>query len=463
MRSNIFLKIFFSFWLTQALFLGITLVRADRPDERFIARWRSMTADALSLWDNTAIEFLYSQQQKQATDYLHQLEKTTDTQLYWVDQFGHELYGNKVTARQKELAKQVLAKGEPQFIMEPKVNFVGQVESGLDGVRYALVLRAEHLHGPFPFRRSSGDFIRRLLLPILISGFVCFLLARYLTGPIVKLRTATQQLATGNLSARATTTRRRDEISALVVDFNRMAGRIESLVSSQRQLIADISHELRSPLARLSVALALARQRANQESTKALDRIELEADRLNDMIGNLLLLARMESGTPASEKIVVNIADLLKEVAADADFEARSRNCAVHLGTADECTANGSPGLLRSAFENVVRNAVRYTAEGTTVQIDLHCVSDKGSASAVVTVRDHGPGVPEEEIGNLFRPFYRLDASRERETGGTGLGLAITDRAVRLHGGSATAQNAPGGGLLVRISLPASEVPVSAV
>src|ERR1041385_1082009 len=104
MRSNIFLKIFFSLWLTQALFLGIALVRAHRPDERFIARWRSMTADALSLWDNTAIEFLYSQQQKQATDYLHQLEKTTDTQLYWVDQFGHELYGNKVTARQKELA-----------------------------------------------------------------------------------------------------------------------------------------------------------------------------------------------------------------------------------------------------------------------------------------------------------------------------------------------------------------------
>jgi two-component system sensor histidine kinase CpxA len=339
---------------------------------------------------------------------------------------------------------------------------VGQIASGLDGTRYALVLRSEHGRGPFPFRRTRGDFFRHLLLPILISGFVCFWLARYLTSPIVKLRTATQQLANGNLAARAKETRRNDEISELVVDFNRMAGRIESLVSSQRQLIADISHELRSPLARLSVALALARQRANQESTKALDRIELETERLNDMIGNLLMLARMETGTPVKERVEVNIADLLKEVAADADFEARSRNCSVRLEEAHECSIKGSPGLLRSAFENVVRNAVRYTAEGSTVDIDLRCTSENGTASAVIAVRDHGPGVPENEIGNMFRPFYRLDASRERETGGTGLGLAITDRAVRLHGGKVAAENAADGGLIVRITLPASRVLVSA-
>jgi two-component system sensor histidine kinase CpxA len=150
----------------------------------------------------------------------------------------------------------------------------------------------------------------------------------------------------------------------------------------------------------------------------------------------------------------VSLPDLVREVAEDAGFEAESRRCRVQVNAADDCTTLGSPDLLRSAVENVVRNAVRYTAEGTEVQIDLTCAGSDGSRWAAIRVRDHGPGLPESELSNVFRPFYRVANARERETGGTGLGLAITERAVRLHGGTIQASNAPGGGLVVEMRLP---------
>jgi signal transduction histidine kinase len=244
-----------------------------------------------------------------------------------------------------------------------------------------------------------------------------------------------------------------------------MAERIEALLTSQQQLIRDISHELRSPLARLSVALGLARQKTGDSATSQLDRIELEAERLNEMIGQLLSLARMEGAAGPPEKSPVRLDSLVREVAEDAGFEAQERNCTVRLESAPVCTVEGSPDLLRSAVENVVRNAVRYTAAGTPVEISMIA----NDSLAVLTVRDHGPGVPESELTRLFRPFYRVAAARERNTGGTGLGLAITERAVRLHGGTITAANAPDGGLVVTIQVPAqcgrlpSPQPLSAI
>ncbi len=282
---------------------------------------------------------------------------------------------------------------------------------------------------------------------------ICYLLTLYLTRPILRLRQATHELSSGDLSARAPAQleRRRDELGELVHDFNQMADRIELLMTSQRHLISDISHELRSPLARLNVALGLARQRAGAEATSSLDRIEREAERLNEMIGKLLSLARMQGAAGPPEQSRVQLDEIVKEVAEDAEFEAQERNCAVRVVGDIKCSTEGSPELLRSAVENVVRNAVRYTAAGSEVEITLaNCDS-----SAEITVRDHGPGVPDTELQNLFRPFYRVANARERETGGVGLGLAITDRAVRLHGGTVAAANAPGGGLVVKIRVPA--------
>jgi two-component system sensor histidine kinase CpxA len=459
MRS-IFLRIFLSFWVTQALFLGLTLVLAERPSERVLTRWRSLTADAIKLYDQTALSLLEQGQPQKAREYLQQLERSADVQFFWFAPGGERLFGNGNTPPHLvSLVRRVSQSGQPEFFTTPPAVLAAQVASGPRGERYVLVAHILRGHGPFALRRTTEEFITRLVLAILVSGFVCFWLARYLTGPIVRLRAATQQLTSGNLGARAAETSRKDEIAELVHDFNRMAERLEVLLNSQKQLISDISHELRSPLARLNVALGLARQRAGDESTKALDRIELEADRLNEMIGKLLTLARLESGESPEEPFPVQILELLQEVVADADFEAHSRDCSVKLVQAEDCTTVGNPELLRSAFENVVRNAVRYTTAGSEVEIHLSCRLQNGSgARAVITVRDHGPGVPDREISNLFRPFYRLDAARERQTGGAGLGLAIAERAVRLHHGTITARNAEGGGLVVEIQLPASPV-----
>ena len=295
----------------------------------------------------------------------------------------------------------------------------------------------------------------RLLAVFLTAGILCYGLARYLTAPVLKLRDATHRLTHGELSARVgpAVGNRRDELAELGRDFDLMAERIESLLTTQRQLMSDISHELRSPLARLNVALAIARQKSGAEAVDALDRIEGEAEHLNQLIGQVLVLARLEGDRSETAKNPVDLARLVGDVAADADFEARAKGCSVRVVSVEPCTVSGNEHLLRSAIENVVRNAVRYTAEGSDVEIGLSC----GPQESVVTVRDRGPGVPEEHLDDLFRPFHRIADSRDRESGGTGLGLAITDRAVRAHGGSVRAQNADDGGLIVELVLPLAD------
>jgi two-component system sensor histidine kinase CpxA len=235
-----------------------------------------------------------------------------------------------------------------------------------------------------------------------------------------------------------------------VYDFDSMATQLESLIRAQNQLVSNVSHELRSPLARLSLALGLARQNAGAAIAGPLDRIEREAERLNELVGRLLTLARLQAPRERAAKTQVSLAELIRDAVADADFEAQSRNCQVRFESSQECTILGHPEALRSAVENVLRNAVRYTSEGSEVEVTLAC----DAKTAIIKIRDHGPGVPESELPNLFRPFYRLDQARERETGGVGLGLAITEQAVKLHRGGIVATNAPGGGLQVEISLP---------
>ncbi|HEX9700974.1 MAG TPA: ATP-binding protein, partial [Acidobacteriota bacterium] len=299
---------------------------------------------------------------------------------------------------------------------------------------------------------DPGALAFRLLAVFLTAGLVCYGLARYLTAPVLRLRDATNRLAGGDLAVRVgpAVGNRKDELAQLGHDFDLMAARIESLLTTQRQLLSDVSHELRSPLARLNVALALARQRSGPEAAAPLDRIEAEAEQLNALIGRVLELARLESGAAPAERAPVDLGRLLEDIAADADFEARAKDCTVTFSAAEPCRVLGSEPLLRSAFENVVRNAVRYTARGTGVEIEMA----PAGGGAVVTVRDHGPGVAEEHLDDMFEPFYRLADARDRESGGTGLGLAITRRAIRLHGGTVQAANAEDGGLIVELRLP---------
>jgi two-component system, OmpR family, sensor histidine kinase CpxA len=263
-------------------------------------------------------------------------------------------------------------------------------------------------------------------------------------------------LADGNLSSRigSDSIRRKDELGDLERDFDRMAERIESQMSSQQRLIHSISHELRSPLARLNVALGLARKQADAAVNGSLDRIKREAGRLNELIGSLLTLARWESGAQPMNCDTVELDALVREVAADADFEAQSRNRAVRVLTLQPCSITGVRDLLRSAIENVMRNAVKYTRKDSEVEVTLEHAHGLGQEIAVIRVRDHGDGVPESALENIFRPFYRVADSRERSSGGAGLGLSIAAKAVSLHGGQVKAENSPTGGLMVEVRFP---------
>jgi two-component system sensor histidine kinase CpxA len=293
----------------------------------------------------------------------------------------------------------------------------------------------------------------RLGLLALVVGVFSLLLARYLSAPVGALRKATQRLSEGELSARVgePVNRRRDEIGGLARDFDGMAGRLENLVASQRRLLRDVSHELRSPLARLTVALQLARDREGAKSAEALDRIERETGRLDDLIGQLLLLQRLEARAPDEDEVPFDLIDLLHEVVDDASFEASSGDRSVTFDTDATCPMIGHPSLIRSAFDNVLRNAVRHTARDTSVEVGF----SRDAADSQITIRDHGPGVPDDHLETLFEPFSRVTEARERSTGGAGLGLAIARRAIEIHDGTISARNHPDGGLEVSIQLPA--------
>ncbi len=307
-----------------------------------------------------------------------------------------------------------------------------------------------------PPKPRGFPLILQLLIYFVVGGLVCYLLAWRLTAPIRRLRTATQRLANGDLTARVGIGERRkgDEISDLGRDFDRMAERIQLLLLSQKQLVRDISHELRSPLARLGVALGLARRAAPPEAAKALDRIEQEASRLNEMISELLTLSLLENDSSLKETAEVELDELLQEVVEDADFEAANISRSVRLTESCKLNVSGNQELLRRSLENVVRNAVRYTAEGTVVEVALY--ESEGGANASISIRDHGLGVPDESLDAIFKPFFRIEEARDRQSGGAGLGLAITAGTIKQHGGKVKATNHPGGGLLVTITLPIS-------
>jgi two-component system, OmpR family, sensor histidine kinase CpxA len=322
---------------------------------------------------------------------------------------------------------------------------------GQSGRQYVYAVEATEHRGPPPGIGFSGIALR-WSVALLVSGFICYLLTRYLTVPVLRLREASQHLAAGDLSTRAASgmERRRDELGSLVRDFNSMAGRIEELVSRQRQLIYDISHELRSPLARLNVALDLARQR--QGSDPAFDHMEQDLERLNEMIERLLTVAKLDPSTTPVSMSQVDLTELVSQVVRSAEFELQERDGVIRLSCQGRYLVHGNAELLHSAIENVIRNAVRYTGAGNSVDVQLEPAATP--AMVRILVRDYGFGVPESELAKIFQPFYRVADDRNRETGGTGLGLAIADRVIRIHNGTITARNASPQGLEIEIRLP---------
>ncbi|HEY0385082.1 MAG TPA: ATP-binding protein [Pyrinomonadaceae bacterium] len=456
MRS-LFLKVFLWFWLAMALVIGAFLLVTElsRSEEPFP---HNVVLDKYTSFIAQTAALTYERDgQTGLASYLQRMERETNHRPRLFDEQGTELSGLGAQAGALLMVRRVMRSGRPALDPPREKFLVAFPALTGSGRTYVFVSEVNPPFGPPPI--NPWSLLSRILAALLTAGLLCYLLARYIVSPVVKLRSVTMQVAGGDLSARVGPRlgRRRDELADMGRDFDAMAARIESLVTSQRRLLGDISHELRSPLARLSVALELARRRVGAEAGATLDRIEREAESINDMIGQLLTLSRFENGTGGLKSETIDLGALVREVTDDADFEARSRERSVRIAACEACSVTGVAGLLRSAIENVVRNGVRHTAEKTEVEVSLLCEGVDGERHAIITVRDHGAGVPEKALTEIFRPFYRVEEARDRQTGGAGLGLAIAARAMQLHRGTIKAANAPDGGLIVELILPGIE------
>jgi two-component system sensor histidine kinase CpxA len=275
---------------------------------------------------------------------------------------------------------------------------------------------------------------------------LCYWLALYLTSPVRNLEKAVERFGRGDLSARVGSNRR-DELGQLARTFDRMAERTETLLTAERRLLLDISHELRSPLARLGVAVELAR--SGDDANSALNRIQKESDRLNALVGQLLQVTRAEGDPSSLRRAPLRLDELVQQLVDDSSIEAAAHGCELKYEKREPVTVAGDAELLRRAVENVIRNAIRYAPRETAVEVSV----GRDDGKVVVGVRDQGSGVPEEALPRLFDAFYRVEGDRDRASGGTGLGLAIARRAMELHKGSIRARNAEPG-LDVEMELP---------
>jgi len=444
---SLFFKIFMWFWLAAAMMFGawnlmfwISLSQLPMPEQR-----RGAFGESLNLYAESAVQVYDREGPAAFAQYTSRSQKESGTEIFLFDSAAKPITPTTWTAT--DLAVEVRDQQKHvAHIVLGRLTWGRSVEAA-SGRSYIFVTRLRQAVLPRPDAFSPA----RLVVSILIAGLVCYFLALYLTNPVKKLQSTVKAFAEGNLEARVSPQlgNRADELANLGREFDHMAERIENLISSQKRLLADISHELRSPLARLTVALELARKSADGRAVSALNRIEQETERVNQLVGQLLTLTKLESGSERVPPEIVVLEEIVHQVIDDADYEAKPLHKSVTASELEHCRVRGSVELLRSAVENVVRNAVRYTAEGTSVEVALHWRID----TAVLTVRDHGPGVPEAELQHIFEPFYRVSEARERASGGVGLGLSIADRTVKLHGGSIRAQNAKDG-LIVTIELP---------
>jgi len=282
---------------------------------------------------------------------------------------------------------------------------------------------------------------------LLVTVVVLYWLATlYITRPVRQLANVVDRFGAGELTAR-TTPRSKDEIGNLGRSFNAMAERIHTLLTNERQLLQDVSHELRSPLARLTFEAEMVRRTTDRDA--AATRLRHEIERLSELVGTLIDMARAEGEPGDVEMEVLCLNDLLLATAEDSEVEAQAAGCSIDINAPEVTNLQGNAELLRRAIENALRNAIRYAPTGSTVEVRLQ----REATWARITVRDYGPGIPEKLRERIFDPFFRADASRDEHTGGLGLGLAIARRAVRVHHGDITASNASPGALLT-ITLP---------
>jgi two-component system sensor histidine kinase CpxA len=450
---RLFVKIFFSFWVTVVV-IGISLVLAFLLQPANVpSKWHAGLTDTTRLFGTAAVRAFERGGAPAAVVYIHALSEDAHIHGCVFDPSGDALAGESCEELHGLAAR--LVRGDPSAQdMRRGLTRIAVFVTGPDGRTF--IYASELLAGPgAAFGMSRETVLFRVGVAFIVSGLLCYFLTRYLTAPILRLRAVAQLISAGQLGTRADAEleSRRDEFGDLVREFNLMAGKTENLISSQRQLMYDVSHELRSPLARMNVALDLLHRRVGDDP--AFRHMETDLQRLNDMITRLLTVAKLDAADALQSRVRVNLTELVSSIAIDAEFEAQEKGNRVVIIPEAELAVLGDPNLLRSAIENVLRNAMRYTRPGTVVEVALQANQANSSAEAIVAVRDHGNGVPEAELTNIFKPFYRVTDARTIDATGAGLGLAITERIVALHNGRIRAINEPsGGGLCIEMVFP---------
>jgi signal transduction histidine kinase len=451
MSRRLFWKIFLPFWVAQAILLGALYLRVHYRISSEHPWWIQPERREMPVLADLAARRFEEQGQPGLAQLLDNLSLANRSRFWLLNAGGRELSGRPLPDSILRGAASAEKKEGLYHSYEANV-----LASRATTERGQYVLIAELTPPPLS-ERIPGDLLWTLKLGTLFSAIICLLIAHYLTKPIERLRDATHELARGNLDIRAGENlgNRSDEIADLVRDFDTMAGELRNQIQSERNLLSGVSHELRSPIARIRLALTLARTADDDERAEMLDRIEQDSIQLDSMLERILIVARLESGQqkPKFEPLLLN--EVMDDVLHDAHFEAAATGATIAYQENGEIKLNGDAGLLRSAIENVVRNAIFYSGEDGKIEVRAGRVGD----TAVVSVRDNGPGVPESALPLLFKPFYRVDDSRGTNTGGMGLGLAIVRNAVAVHGGTVSAKNVAPHGLEVELRLPIAATP----
>lgn len=446
--TSIFARIFLTFWLAMALIaisaVGLTVAVA----------WQR--TEALESFDpSTLIRGAVRAQREggdpQLRQWLETQSRRTDNIMVFVlNTQGRDMLGRRVPPRLRLDDGETAPAASPASLAGPS-GFMRRrnhvlLTTSLPDPRWRLVAGWSGATA-FDVLDSNQVWLSIGLLALGVSGAMAWWLARQISNPVVALQASARRLAEGDLSARpeGDLIRRRDELGSLAGEFTTMAQKLQEQLDSKDELLRDISHELRSPLTRLRVAAALARQQSGDIETH-LARVERDIDRLDRIIGDTLRFSSMKAPGFLPDMTCIDLSELLGEVLDDAQIEADHRGIAMHLDAAAHADFLCDPDLLRRAFDNVLRNAIRHSPQGGMIRIAL----EGGTDRLCVTVTDQGKGVPEPALERIFEAFYRVDNARGQQSGGAGLGLAITARIVALHKGQVSAANRPDGGLIIR-------------
>jgi signal transduction histidine kinase len=446
---SLLVRIFVSFWLIIGITIGVAAIAGYYYAEQVRSEMEGFEFDDAILDASAALS---SGGREGLTDWLRRAPASRNVTIYIVDGEGRELLGRNLPNYLSRKLHRHESHITPRVRTDPpnlrRARLLSQLVSDTGEV-YTVLLSRPHRQGYWE-GAPAGSLL--LVLALIVSCAVSYLLARAISNPVRELRSATVALAEGNMDSRVSPSvgKRRDELGLLARDFDAMAEKLQHAAAQQTELSRNISHELRSPLARLKVAMELAKRKTGE--LPEFDRIDEETERLDRLIGQILSYTRMESGS-VSELAQIDLADLVQEVVENVNFECRAEGYdGVNVETKLEAApiVSGFAEALTSAIENIVRNAVRHSPPNEKVNVRV--AGQNGAA--IVEISDRGTGVAEDEIDHLFEPFFRTrSATADSSKPGTGLGLAIAARAIKLNGGTVVASNHEGGGLCVVISL----------